>query len=169
MWVTSLVQNSSKKVGQFVTVQFNLLDSNGRILKSESQLEQFSAVGQRLALGTQVDLAKGTRVAKVETTVAVELYSDGSESFPRIKTGPVRVVKDDFGRPAARFLIINRNRESLRSPRIGVICHDVKNRIVGGGSHYPGLLPAAGKAVVEVSLIATGNPRSCSAYAAPGF
>jgi hypothetical protein len=42
-WVTSLVENQSEgNIGQFVTVQFNLLGADGEILASTDQVEEFS-------------------------------------------------------------------------------------------------------------------------------
>src|SRR5207342_3785778 len=42
-WVTSLVENQAEdNVGEFVRVQFNLLDSDGEILASTDQVEAFS-------------------------------------------------------------------------------------------------------------------------------
>ena len=43
-WVTSLVENQAEgNVGQFVTVQFNLLDSDGEILASATRSSRFRA------------------------------------------------------------------------------------------------------------------------------
>src|SRR4051812_46894795 len=56
LWVTALVKNTSQDVGQFVTVQFNVLNQAGDIIASQSQVESFSRSGQTLVLGTQVDL-----------------------------------------------------------------------------------------------------------------
>jgi hypothetical protein len=71
-WVTSLVENQAEdNVGQFVTVQFNLLDSDGEILASTEQVEALSRADQKLAVGTQVDIPDRGKVAKVEATMEV--------------------------------------------------------------------------------------------------
>jgi hypothetical protein len=63
--VTSLVENQAEdNVGQFVTIQFNLLDSDGEILASTEQVEAFSRADQKLAVGTQVDIPDRGKVPK---------------------------------------------------------------------------------------------------------
>ncbi|WP_405064494.1 hypothetical protein OG474_23335 [Kribbella sp. NBC_01505] len=53
VWVTALVKNMSDHGGQTVTVNFNLLDESGAILKSASQVESFNVANQLQAVGTQ--------------------------------------------------------------------------------------------------------------------
>ncbi|MFC4145779.1 FxLYD domain-containing protein [Micromonospora mangrovi] len=43
--VVALVENTSEKVGQTVTVQFNVSDAAGTLLKSQSQVESFTRPG----------------------------------------------------------------------------------------------------------------------------
>ena len=125
-WVTSLVENQSKgNIGQFVTVQFNLLDSEGEILASTDQVESFSRADQKLAVGTQVDIPDRGKVAKVEATMEVSDYTDVDvEPFPEITTGNVRVVESKYGGLVGRVQVSNPTDKSLKSPRVGVICLD---------------------------------------------
>ena len=58
--------------------------------------------------------------------------------------------------------------KSLKSPRVGVICLDAKDRVIGGGSSYPELIPPSGRVLTEVALIASGQIERCDAYAGPG-
>ena len=59
--------------------------------------------------------------------------------------------------------------ESLKSPRVSLICLNAKDRVIGGGSAYPELVPPTGKVLAEVTLIASGKIEQCEAYAGPGL
>lgn len=170
-WVTSLVENQSEgNIGQFVTVQFNLLDSAGEILASTDQVESFSRADQKLAVGTQVEIPDHGKVAKVEATMEVSDHTDVDvEPFPEIITGNVRLAESEYGGLVGRVQVNNPTDKSLKSPRVGVICLDPKDRVIGGGYAYPELVPPSGKVLAEVSLIASGKIARCDAYTGPGF
>jgi hypothetical protein len=119
-------------------VQFNLLDSNGEILASTDQVESFSRADQKIP-----DRGK---VAKVEATMEVSDHADvDAEPFPEITTGNVKVVKSEYGGTVGRVQVNNPTDKSLKSPRVGVICLDANDRVIGGRSGYPELVPPSGK------------------------
>jgi hypothetical protein len=171
VWVTALVHNNSEQVGQTVTVQFNAKDAAGKLVKSESQVESFSRVGQDLAVGTQTEVPKGSKVATVEATLLIEdsgIFS--SEPFPEMKTTPVKFVPDQYGGVTANFELSNPTNKPVQSPRLGIICYDAAKKIIGGGSDFPELVPPAGKVAVEGSILTTGKPASCKVFtSAPAF
>ena len=49
------------------------------------------------------------------------------------------------------------------APLVGVACRDASQKIIGGGSAYPDLVPAKGTVLVEAHLITSGDPASCTA------
>jgi hypothetical protein len=160
------VHNNSDKVGQTVTVQFNAKDAAGKLLKSESQVESFSRVGQDLAVGTQIDVPSGTKVATVDATLLIE--DDGtfsSEPFPEMKVSTVKLVPNDYGDSDAVFELSNPTDQPVKSPRLGVICYNAAGKIIGGGVDFPDLVPPSGKVVVETNIITSGKPASCRAFA----
>jgi hypothetical protein len=165
-WVTSLVHNDSDKVGQTVTVQFNAKDAAGALVKSTSQVESFSRVGQDLAVGTQIDVPKGVKIATVEATLLIE--DNGafpSEPFPEMKTTPVTVVASPYGGSTANFELSNPTDQPVKSPRLGIICYDAADTIIGGGMDFPDLVPPSGKVAVEARILTTSTPASCKAFA----
>jgi hypothetical protein len=164
VWVTSLVHNNSKTVGQTVTVLFNAKDKAGTLIKSASQVESFSRVGQDLAVGTQMDVPKGTKIATVEATLLIE-DSGTFSSTPAVemKTTPVKVVAGDFG-VTANFEVANPTSAPVKDTRLGVICYDAANKIVGGGVDFPDLIPPSGKVAVEATILTTGKPASCKVF-----
>ena len=173
-WVTSLVENQAEdNVGQFVTIRFDLLDSDGEILASADQVEKFSRVDEKLAVGTQVDLPDRAKVAKVEATMDVSDHPNvAAEPFPEITTGKVKVVRSEYseyGDRAGQVRVNNPTDEPLKSPRVSLICLNAKNRVIGGGSTYPELVPPAANVLAEVTLIASGKIKRCDAYAGPGL
>ena len=169
-WVTSLVENqSADNIGRFVTVQFNVFDKDGDLIASTEQVEEFSRDDQRMALGTQVDIPDKKKAAKVEATLAVGDDSGGStDPKPEIKTGKVKFVEDEYGETTARFEVYNSSKEALKDVRVGVICYGTKDRVNGGGSDYPELIPPSGKVLSKTYVIVSGKTDRCEAYAGPG-
>lgn len=168
VWVTAVVHNNSAFVGQTVTVNFNVLDNQGNLLKSESQVESFYQPGADHAVGTQVDLEPGQKAAKVEATVDVEASGTFSDKpFPTLPTGKVKVGKGQYGQNMASFELTNPLTVALKSPRIGVVCTNTAGSIIGGASAYPDLVPATGKVKVDANLIVSGQPDRCSVFSGP--
>lgn len=165
VWVTAIVHNNSQYVGQTVTVNFNLLDGQGKLLKSASQVESFSQPNADHAVGTQVDLGAGEKAAKIEATLDVEAsgaFSD--EPFPKMPTSPVVVAKGEYGNVVASFELSNPLAVAIKNPRVGVVCRDKGGAIVGGTSTYPELVPSHGKIKVDADVTTTGMPSACEVY-----
>lgn len=140
------------------------------IVASTEQVEDFSRADQKLAVGTQVEIPDRKKVAKVEATMEVSDHADvNAEPFPEITTGGVKVVKSEYGDTVGRLQVNNPTDKSLKSPRVGIICLDAKDRVIGGGSGYPELVPPSGKVLLEVGLITSGKIERCDAYAGRGL
>lgn len=164
VWVTAVVHNNSTYVGQTVTVNFNVLDEQGEILESESQVESFSRPKSDHAIGTQVTLEPGKKAAKVEATLDVEAAGAFSDQpFPEMPTSVVKVA-EEYGAQEASFELTNPMSEAVKSPRIQLVCTDARDSIVGGGMAFPDLVPAGGKIKVDTNVIVSGKPQECSAY-----
>ncbi|MFG1996127.1 hypothetical protein ACGFJ7_39750 [Actinoplanes sp. NPDC048988] len=165
--VVALVKNTSAKVGQTVTVQFNVTDAAGEILGSESQVEYFSRPDQVLPVLTQVDVS-GKKAAKVEATLLVEDNGTfDSEPFPEIPA-KATIAKSEYGDGyTARVQVSNPKAEPLKNPHITVVCYDAAKKIVGGGFTFPDMIPPSGKAVAQVDLLTAGKPARCDAYGTP--
>lgn len=165
VWVTSLVHNDSDKVGQTVTVQFNAKDATGKLVKSTSQVETFTRVNQDIAVGTQIDVQKDVKIATVEATLLIEDRGAFSrEPFPEMPTTPVTVVADPYGGSTATFELTNPTGQPVKSPRLGIICYDAANTIIGGGVDFPELVPPSGKVAVEAHLLTSSVPATCRAF-----
>lgn len=134
-------------------------------------MESFSRLGQDLAVGTQIDVARGAKVATVEATLLIEDNGAfSSEPFPEMPTGPVKIVLDDFGGRTANFELTNPTDRPVKSPRLGIICYSNAGKIIGGGSSYPELVPASDKVLVEGMILTTGKPATCKVFTgAPTF
>lgn len=166
-WVSAIVTNSSSEnVGKFVTVQFNLMDSKGELVASQEQVEQFTSADQTLALGTQVEMVDKPKVAKVEATLGLS-NEQNMEDMPNLPVGKVRVKEGEYGDTQAVFEVKNPTKTAQKSVRVGISCFNKSGRIIGGGSDYPELIPANGRVLVEASVMTSGKPSSCEAYAAP--
>jgi hypothetical protein len=136
VWVTAVVHNNSAYVGQTVTVNFNVIDEQGQILESESQVESFSRPESDHAVGTQVTLEPGQKAAEVEATLDVEAAGAFSDQpFPEMPTSAVKVAEKNGAREAS-FELTNPMAAAVKSPRIQVVCMDAGGSIVGGGMAF---------------------------------
>ncbi|WP_405064443.1 hypothetical protein OG474_23065 [Kribbella sp. NBC_01505] len=172
VWVTALVKNMSDHGGQTVTVNFNLLDKSGAILKSASQVESFNVANQLQAVGTQVDVGLKDKVASVQPTLLVKeegAFPESKTDLGSFKAGSI--TKDQYVDTLwhAKFTIKNPTDQPLQSPRIGVICKGTDGKVNGGGTDYPDLVPPSGQVVIDPNLITTGKPTTCTAYVAAGI
>lgn len=170
-WVTSLIKNTSGSQGQTITVSFNVLDAAGKLLATASQVESFSTPGQELAVGTQVTIPGKAKAATVEATLDVKEDGIGpDEPEPSMPPITAKVVKNEYGSFDAVYEVVNPGSTALTNIRIGVICSNAANSIIGGGPAYPELIPPSGKIRVDTDVITNGKPATCVAYPSiPGW
>jgi len=166
VWATAVVHNNSDYVGQSVTVSFNVLDANGEILGTESQVESFVRPGANHVIGTQVALEPGQKAAKVEPTLDVEAAGTFSDQpFPEMPVTDLKIAAGDAkGYPKVTFVVSNPLTVAVKDSRIQVACTDDSGEIIGGGSDYPELIPAGGKVKVDAHLIASATPKDCTVF-----
>ncbi|MEV0267752.1 hypothetical protein AB0H43_03170 [Hamadaea sp. NPDC050747] len=162
-WITAVVRNDGGAEGHFVVVQFNVTDASGKLIASESQTEGFSKAGETLAIGTQITVPDGAKVAKVEATVVVESTTTDAKPFAGVKVGPV-AIKSTSGTYKASFTAENPATEPLQDARVGFVCFDAGGKVIGGASEFPDAIPASGKALVTGDLIVSTKPVRCDAY-----
>lgn len=169
LWVTSIVHNNTDKVGQTVTVNFNVYDEKDALIKTESQVESFSRPKADHAVGTHVELQPGEKAARVEATLLVEEPGIGPfAAFPELPVTTPKYSKDYLGQHAV-FELSNPSPEPLKEPRLQVVCRNAENSIIGGGSEYPNLVPANGKVRVDATVITSGEPKSCEVFSSAPF
>jgi len=165
VWVTSLVKNTSEQTGQTVTVSFNVLDSEDNLLATTTQVEAFSTPAQELAVGTQVTVDKGLKAARVEATLDVQEDGIGpKDAQPSMPPIQAKVAKNEYGTYTATYEVVNPTANVLTTVRIGVICVNGANTIIGGGSQFPTLIPASGKIRADTDVATSGKPGACTAY-----
>ena len=171
VWVTSIVQAAgAEAAGRFVTVQFNVLDASGEILSSTEQTEAFSSQGQKLALGTQVDLsaAKG-KASKLEATLVLGDRAGSPAGRFQVTATSAKIGKNEYGGTVATFQLVNADVAPAKAARVGVVCLNKAGEIIGGTSEYPDVIPAKGRIRVDADVITTAVPATCEVYPGPGF
>lgn len=165
LWVTALVHNDNAQPGDFVVVNFNVLDAQGQILGSESQTEQFQSKAQDLAMGTQFENKTGKKATRLEVTAAISSKAYSSQTPPPKLTLGKPSISSSYGARSAKFKVTNTTDTAVTGARFGVICKNAAGKINGGGTAYPDLLPPGGTVLVDASYILTsGAPDSCTAY-----
>jgi hypothetical protein len=165
-WVTAVVHNNSDYVGQTVTVNFNVLDANGEILGTESQVESFVRPDADHVIGTQVALEPGQKAAKVEAALDVEADGTfGDQPFPEMPVTDLKIAAGDaVGYPKVTFVVSNPLAVPIKDSRIQVACTDASGAIIGGGSDYPELIPPGGRIKVDPNVITSATPKDCTVF-----
>lgn len=165
--IAIVTSNDEAAVGEFVTVSMNFLDESGSIISTEEQVESLSWVGQELVLPVSMyGNDDGSSVASVETSVSVSDYGMGSQDpLPPLETVQSQeVTEGTYGGAVATFEMTNESDTDLEDLRIGVVCYDDSDAIVGGDSNYPGLLAAGQTIRLDVDVTVTGMPERCEAF-----
>ena len=164
VWATAVVHNNSDYVGQTVTVSFNVLDADGEILGTESQVESFVRPDADHILGTQVALEPGQKASKVEATLDVEAEGTFSDQpFPEMPVSDLR-ISGQTPYPKVTFVVSDPLAVPVKDARIEVACTGESGSIVGGGSAFPDLIPANGKIKVDAHVIASSKPKDCTVF-----
>lgn len=160
----ALVENTSDRGGQTVTVNFNFLDADGNILTSVSQVDSFNIAGQTIAVQGFADLGNArAKVASVEPTLLIKDDGTFAETEADFGTSEGEISRQ-YGAWEGRFLVKNPTAEPLESPAVRVACRDAAGKINGGGFTFPDLVPPNGESVAEVSLTVSSKPAECMAY-----
>lgn len=167
-WVTAVVENKSDHGGQTVTVTYNLKNATGKVVATGSQVEGFTGAGQKIAVGTQVELDKGVKPTSMDATLLVEDQGTFQESEVQWDPVPAKVIKDEFNGVTARFTVKNPTSKPLKDLRNGVVCKDKAGKINGGGVDFPELVPPSGEILSNASVLTTGIPAACTAYLSTG-
>jgi hypothetical protein len=166
--LAAIVKNNSDHAGQTVTVSFNLLDKDGNLLQTESQVDSFSWVDQELPVITQADVQPGQKVAKVEATLLIE--DDGTFAdtvSDDLGTADAQFAKGEYGETVAKVALTNPSDKILKNPAVRVVCRDAGGTISGSGYTFPELIGADGKYAEAVDVLASPGTKSCKAYLAP--
>lgn len=158
--------DSETAIGEFVTVSVNFLDAKGQILATAEQVESFTWVGQELAMPvTPTDLDEKAKVASIEPSVSLSDYGTTEESKPPLPVlDSTEIRKGEYGGFTASFALTNETDAELKSPRVGVVCYDVADKIIGGTSTYPEFVPAGRTIRIDADPTVSGQPKSCKAF-----
>lgn len=136
--LVAIVKNKSDHAGQTVTVSFNIKDASGEVLKTESQVDNFSWPGQERAIITQTDLKPGEKAASVEMTLLIEddaLFAD--QVSDDLGSADAVLAKSQYGGYVAKVQMTNPTDKLLKSPEVLVVCRDASDKLAGSGFTFP--------------------------------
>lgn len=168
--LVAIVKNNSDHAGQTVTVSFNVKDASGEVLKTESQVDNFSWPGQERAVVTQTDLEPGQKAASVEATLLIEddgLFDD--QVSDDLGSAEAALVKSEYGGRVAKVRMTNPVDKILKNPQVVVVCRDSANKLVGSGFTFPDLIAPNGKYADEIDVIVSDSAKTCTSYLVPGL
>ena len=87
---------------------------------------------------TPTDLDEKAKVASIEPSVSLSDYGMAEESkAPLPVLDSTEVKKGEYGGFTTSFALTNDTDADLKSPRVGVVCYDAAEKIIGGTSTYP--------------------------------
>jgi hypothetical protein len=165
--IAIVTTDSKASMGESVTVSANLLDAKGQILATEEQVEQFNWVGQQLVLPISFDLsnqpqAKGT---KIEASASISDYGMGGEEKAALPTlNSVGVKQGEYGGSTATFAFKNTTQDALKDMRVGIVCYNKADAIIGGSSEYPSLAAPGATIRIDSDVTTSAMPAKCKAF-----
>ncbi len=157
--------DSEAAVGESVTVTVNFLDADGQILETVEQVESFSWVGQELVLPvTPYQLTDADTVASMDPSVSLSDYGSEPMEAPLPVLDATEISKNDYGGYTASFAFANDTDADLEDLRVGVVCYNAAEEIIGGTSAYPALAPAGKTIRIDADPTVAAMPESCKAF-----
>lgn len=154
-------------LGEFVEVSVNFLDASGDIIATESQTESFNWVGQELVLPVWLDTSDRGRVEvdSIDASFTISEHGMHGEELEPLEQVEAETVREgQYGDTTAEFLLTNDTDETWQGLRLGIVCRDADDTIIGGTSEYPSAIPAGGTSKVEANVTVSEEPETCSLY-----
>jgi hypothetical protein len=114
---------------------------------------------------TPTNLDEKAKVASIEPSVSLSDYGMAEESrAPLPVLDSTEVKEGENGGFATSFALTNDTNADLKSPRVGVVCYDVAEKIIGGTSTYPDFVPAEKTIRIDAEPTVSGKPVACKAF-----
>lgn len=164
--IVIVTTDTEAALGEFVTVTANFLDADGQIIATEEQVESLSWVGQELVLPVSLYLDDDSvKVASIDPSVSLSDYgSQESSAAPLPVLEATEIKKGEYGGYTASFGFTNETATDLEDLRVGVVCYDKAEEIIGGTSNYPPPVPAGKTIRIDADLTVSKKPASCKAF-----
>lgn len=167
--IAIVTTDDESAVGEMVTVTANFLDADGGIIATEEQVESFSWSGQELVMPISVYLDDpSAEVATIDVSASLSDYGSQSAMDPLPVLDASEVKANEYGGFSTVFELTNESGADLEDLRVGVVCYDASNKIIGGTSTYPSLAPAGKTIRIEADPIVSTDPASCKAFLGHG-
>jgi len=131
------------------------------------QVESFSWVGQELVLPiTAANIKAKNRVARIEASLAISDHGISPEpKAPLPVLNATQISGNDYGMGfKAAFAFTNETDVDLQDLRVGVVCYNKAQKIIGGGVTYPNLAPAGKTIRIDTDLTVSSKPTACKAF-----
>jgi hypothetical protein len=118
--------------------------------------------GQTLGVAGELYLPEGIVASRVEARLKSGNF-DLPEAQPSFAAEKLSYRPGLF-QAAVTGTIVSRHGQSVTMLRVDAVCFDEEGQIIGGGYTYLDLLPANGKAAVEVPVTTRGTPAAVALY-----
>ncbi|ALZ99865.1 hypothetical protein [Corynebacterium glutamicum] len=154
-------------VGEFVTATVNFIDEGGAILATEDRVEQLTWSDQELVLPVMYFKTNpnSPEVSRIEAFVSVSDYGMREAEQTALPVLESTEITDGyFNDYSASFGLKNDSSEEMKDLRVGAVCYNDQEEIIGGGYAFPSFLPAGGTIRIEATVTASEMPTSCKAY-----
>lgn len=170
--IAVVTSTDERAVGEFVTVSMNFLDAAGEIIGTSDQVESYAWPGQELVLPVWFDVSAkpGVEVANVDASVSISdhgMTNDEVEPLAAVTSTEIR--PGVYGGYTAVFDLQNPTTTDLTSPRVGIVCYDQEDKIIGGKGEFPNLIAAGKSILLESDVTTSGMPARCVAHTSYGL
>ncbi len=104
-------------------------------------------------------------MASIESSVSISEYSSRRKTRPELPVlDSESITEGSYGKWTPAFTLTNSTAEDLTDLRVGIVCYDAADTIIGGGFTFPKLIAAGKSFRIDDSVVASGEPASCKAF-----
>jgi hypothetical protein len=139
-----------------------LYDANDIVLDCAEGYFNLFFPGEKMGTSTLFYLAKGQKVARVETQLISGSRSDYAISANPFQIENVKYLPGTVAKVSA--IIKNAYPQDLTNIEVNVVAYDQNDKIIGGGRRYANLVPANGQTEIEVPLNLSQAPARLEFY-----
>jgi hypothetical protein len=162
-WAMLVDNGSSAYAAAANLYHVTIVAEDGRVAGVDEGYLNLLLPGHTLGVAGELYLPEGIVAGRVEARLKSGNF-DLPEAQPSFAAEKLSYRPGLF-QAAVTATIVSRHGRSVTMLRVDAVCFDEEGQIIGGGYTYLDLLPANGKAAVEVPVTTRGTPAAVAVYA----
>lgn len=165
-WAVAVIRNRTDSIAG-INVSFSAYDAAGKVLGQSDTSAPIVRANATVAAGTQLEIPRGKRIAKVTATANILENLSQKDTSPnsRFVAAGVRYQPDEYTDGKVVGEVVSQYRDTVNQVYVGAVCYDAGGRIIGGGEHYVAQIGPGQRVGFETdTLTVSARPARCEVY-----